>query len=170
MNLISIVTPCYNEEQNVEEVYERVRIVVGKLATYTYEHIFIDNASTDNTVPILKRLAASDPNVKIIVNARNFGHLRSPYHGMLQAKGVAVISLVSDLQDPPELIPSLVRAWELGAKVVVGVKTNSEENAVLFGLRTLGYKILRKISDIDLVENFTGFGLYDLQLLEMRRD
>ena len=166
MNRLSIVTPCYNEEDNVDEVYRRVRGTIEGLAGYSYEHIFIDNASTDDTVVRLKVIAASDPRVRIIVNTRNFGHLRSPYHAMLQARGDAVVSLVSDLQDPPELIPDLVRARERGAKVVVAVKVQSEEHGLRFRLRTLGYRILRRLSDIDLVENFTGFGLYDRGVME----
>ena len=115
---ISIVTPCYNEEFNVEPLYEKVKIEMAKLSNYTYEHIFIDNYSTDNTLVKLKSIASVDKNVKIIVNARNFGHIKSPYYGMLQADGDVVISLVSDLQDPPELIPDFIKKWEEGYKIV----------------------------------------------------
>jgi len=109
---ISIVTPCYNEEANVEELYERVRAVVAALGRYRYEHIFIDNHSSDRTVEIIRRIAAADRNVKVIVNARNFGHIRSPIHALYQATGDAVIGIVADLQDPPEMIADLVREWE----------------------------------------------------------
>ena len=116
MKLISIVTPCYNEEDNVEEVYRRVKEVFAALAAYRYEHVFIDNASTDRTVEILRRLAAEDKNVKVILNSRNFGHIRSPYYGMLQARGDAVIPFVADLQEPPELIGEFLRRWEGGRR------------------------------------------------------
>ena len=118
--LISIVTPCYNEEENVELLYQRVKEVISSLPDYRYAHIFIDNHSSDGTVPILKRLAANDPNVKIIVNARNFGHIRSPHHAILQTKGEAVISMVADFQDPPELIAAFIKKWEEGFKMILG--------------------------------------------------
>lgn len=130
MRLISIVTPCYNEQQNVRELSGKVKQVMAELPTYQYEHIFIDNASTDQTVNILRSLAATDKNIKIIVNARNFGHIRSPFHAILQARGDAVISIVADLQDPPELIREFVRKWESGYKIVVGVKKASKESKI----------------------------------------
>ena len=114
MKLISVVTPCYNEEDNVEELHRRIQAAFDQLPGYTFEHIYIDNASTDGTVAAVKRLAAADPTIKLIVNARNFGHIRSPMHAMLQARGEAVINMCSDLQDPPERIPEFVRAWEAG--------------------------------------------------------
>src|SRR5690348_16945667 len=115
MKTVSVVTPCFNEAVNVEELYERVRAVMASLGKYRYEHIFIDNASTDATVSVLRRLAAADPNVKILVNARNVGHLRSPMYAIHQATGDAVISMVADLQDPPEMIADMIRGWESGA-------------------------------------------------------
>src|ERR1700679_3017154 len=132
MKTISIVTPCYNEEENVEELYDRVRAVMAGLGRYRYEHIFIDNCSQDRTVEILKRIAASDSNVKLIVNARDFGHIRSPQHALYQATGDAVIGIVADLQDPPELIPDFIREWENGYAMVVAVKRTSEENPLMF--------------------------------------
>ena len=159
---ISIVTPCYNEEENVEELYRQVKAQFDLLADrYTYEHIFIDNASTDRTVEILKGLAAKDKNVKIIVNAMNFGHIRSPFYGLCQAEGDAALLMVADLQDPPELIPQFIEQWEAGHRVVVGVKNKSKENPVMYALRGLFYKTIRAISETRQVENFTGFGLYD---------
>ena len=126
MKKISIVTPCYNEEENVAELYRQVKqqfdLMVGK---YEYEHIFIDNASTDKTVSVLKKLAVKDPNVKIIVNAMNFGHIRSPFYGVCQANGDAVMLMVADLQDPPELIPKFIEQWENGHNVTIGVKSQS---------------------------------------------
>lgn len=167
---ISIVTPCYNEEFNVEPLYEKVKIEMAKLSNYTYEHIFIDNYSTDNTLVKLKNIASVDKNVKIIVNARNFGHIKSPYYGMLQADGDVVISLVSDLQDPPELIPDFIKKWEEGYKIVVGVKAKSEENIIMFSIRKLFYKIIDRISDTSQIQNFTGFGLYDRQFMDVLRN
>src|SRR5579872_5260685 len=120
MPLISVVAGCFNEEENVPELYERVdRVFREQLPGYTYELILIDNASTDNTVAVLKKIAARDPRVKIIVNTRNFGHIRSAYHAMMQASGNAIVSIASDLQDPPEMIPEYVRKWEEGFKIVL---------------------------------------------------
>lgn len=169
MKLVSIVTACYNEEENVREVCERVRKVMAGLPGYDYEHIFIDNASKDQTVPILRELAREDTRVKVIVNARNFGHIRSPCHAILQAKGDVVVSLACDLQDPPELIADFVHKWEEGYKVVMGIKKDSEESALMFALRRLYYRTLRRLSDVELVEHFTGFGLYDRQVIDVMR-
>jgi len=161
MPFISIVTACYNEEENVAELYAQVRAVIEGLHGYSYEHLFIDNASTDRTVAILRDLAGRDKRVKVIVNARNFGHIRSPYHALLQARGDAVISIVADLQDPPALIPDFLRKWEEGYKVVLGIKESSEESGLMYALRTLYYRTLRRLSNVELIEHFTGFGLYD---------
>lgn len=169
MRILSIVTPCYNEEGNVAELIRRVRAVMVSLPEYTYEHIFIDNCSTDQTVAVLKTFAAEDCRVKIIVNARNFGHIRSPFHALLQARGDAVISLVADLQDPPEMILQFVRFWEAGHKVVVGIKTGSRERWWMYCLRGLYYKLVHRLADVDLLEQFTGFGLYDRQIMDVLR-
>lgn len=169
LKLISIVTPCYNEELNVEEVYRQVKQIFAELPQYRYEHIFIDNASKDTTVAILKQLAARDYNVKIIVNARNFGHLRSPYYGLQQARGDAAILLVSDLQDPPVIIKDLLKKWEEGNEVVVAVKNQSEENAGMFVVRKLYYNLIKRFSDIEQIKNFTGFGLYDKKFIKVLR-
>jgi len=168
MKKISIVTPCFNEEDNVQELYERVKIVMVGFS-YEYEHVFIDNASTDGTEGILRRLAGQDKHVKVIINARNFGHIRSPYHALLQATGDAVISLASDLQDPPEKIPEFIRKWEEGYKIVVGVKTSSQEPGLFYFLRSMYYRVLRSLSDVRLIDNFTGFGLYDRKVIEILR-
>lgn len=170
MKLISIVTPCYNEEDNVNEVYEKVKQVFERLSDYQYEHIFIDNASTDRTVELLKSLARKDDNVKIIVNARNFGHIRSPYHAMLDARGDAVISIVADLQDPPDMIADFIAKWEEGYKIVVGVKKESQESRLMFAIRKLYYNLIGKLSEIELIKNFTGFGLYDKKVIEILRE
>lgn len=169
MQRISIVTPCYNEEDNVEELHRRIKQVMSSFP-YEYEHIFIDNASTDHTIQKLRDLASTDPCVKVILNTRNFGHIRSPFHGLLQSSGNAVIILASDLQDPPERIPDFIRKWEEGYKVVIGVKTKSQESGLFYFLRTLYYKVLRSLSDVDLIEHYTGFGLYDQQVIQILRD
>ncbi len=163
---ISILTACYNEEDNVEELYERVRKVMVEVARYDYEHVFIDNCSTDRTVEILKRIAAQDPNVKLIVNARNFGHIRSPHHALLQTSGDAVIGLVADLQDPPEMIPQFLEKWEQGNFMVLAIKSASDENPLMFWIRKRYYALVNKLSSIETFQNFTGFGLYDRRVIE----
>jgi polyisoprenyl-phosphate glycosyltransferase len=168
MKKVSIVTPCFNEAENVEELCQRIRKTMESL-DLEYEHIFIDNASVDDTVKILKSLASQDKRIKIIVNTRNFGHIRSPFYGLLQGSGDAVIVLASDLQDPPEMISEFIKKWEEGYKVVVGVKTQSEEFGLFYFLRSLYYTVLRKLSDIQLIDNFTGFGLYDRRVVEILR-
>ncbi|MEO0108369.1 MAG: glycosyltransferase family 2 protein [candidate division WOR-3 bacterium] len=170
MKLISIVTSCRNEEDNIEGLYHEVCAQFEKLPDYTFELIIIDNASQDRTVEILRKLAQTDPRVKVILNTRDFGHIRAPYHALLQARGDAVIGMVSDLQDPPGLIPEFVRLWEQGNKVVMGVRTKSDEPRLVFALRRFYYRLLRRISDVELVENFTGFGLYDRQVVEIIRE
>jgi polyisoprenyl-phosphate glycosyltransferase len=167
MAFLSIVTGTFNEEDNVLEFYERVcRTFADQLPEYAFELIFIDNASTDKTVEVLKGLGRTDKRVKIIVNNRNFGVVRSGYHAMLQARGDAVVALASDLQDPPELIPQLVRKWEAGFKLVLAQKTNSDESPVFFFVRGLYYKLINRLSEIELVKNATGFGLYDRRVVE----
>lgn len=169
MKLISVVTPTYNEEENVHEVYRQTKEVFAALPSYRYEHIFIDNASTDRTVDILKEIAAIDPNVKIIVNARNFGHIRSPYHGLLQGEGDATILLFADLQDPPQLLTEFMKKWEEGYKLALGVKTNSEESPVFFFIRKLYYQLVTSLSGTRLIKNYTGFGLYDRRVIDVLR-
>jgi polyisoprenyl-phosphate glycosyltransferase len=163
--LISIVTPCYNEEKNVTEAYSQVKKIMEECG-YNYEHIFIDNSSVDKTVSILKDIAAQDERVKIIINARNFGQLKSPYHALLQTKGDAVILLYCDLQDPPSLIRDFIKKWEEGFKVVAGVKDKSEESPMMFAVRKLYYSLLKIISDTEQIKNFNGFALYDRQIIE----
>lgn len=166
MKKISIVTPCYNEEDNVNEVYNKVKAVIeNNLPNYTYEHIFIDNASEDSTVKLLKDIAAEDKRVKIIVNSRNFGHMRSPVHGIFAAEGDVVISLVADLQDPPEMIPKFIAQWENGYDIVVAIKKTSEENSLMFKIRETYYGLLSKLSEVQIFKNFTGFGLYDKKVI-----
>ena len=165
--LISIVTACFNEEENVTELYQKVKDVIEThLTEYEYEHIFIDNSSVDDTVKLLKGIASKDNNVKIIVNSRNFGHIRSPVHAMMQASGDVVISLVADLQDPPEMIVDFIRSYEEGYNIVLGIKESSKENSLMFKIRGLYYGLLNKISDTEIYENYTGFGLYDKKTIE----
>jgi len=167
MAFVSVVTGCFNEEGNVFELYERICATFAKdLPGYAFELIFIDNASTDKTVEVLKGLAHADKRVKIIVNNRNFGHIRSGYYAVLQAKGDAVIGMVSDLQDPPEMIPQFVRKWEEGYKIVLAQKTNSEESRLFFLIRKAYYSIVNRLSEVELVSNATGFGLYDRRVIE----
>ena len=168
--LISLVTPCYNEEGNITKIYEQVKAIIEEqLNDYVYEHIFIDNASTDQTVELLKDIAIKDKNVKIIVNSRNFGHIRSPVYAMLQAGGDVVISLVADLQDPPEMIVDFIRANEEGYNIVLAIKVNSQEKRLMYKVRSLYYRLLNRITDTEIYENYTGFGLYDRKTIEALR-
>jgi glycosyltransferase involved in cell wall biosynthesis len=167
MKLISVITPCYNEEANVEELYEAVKRVFDDLNEYTYEHIFIDNASRDNTVKILKGIAEQDDRVKIIVNARNFGHIKSPYYAIFQAKGDAVIVMAADHQDPPDLVKEFIKKWEEGYKAVVGVKKDSDESPILFAIRSTYYRVLGRLSETELIMDFTGYGLYDRRIVDI---
>ena len=168
--LISVVTPCYNEEDNVEKLIELVKKEFDSMPQYDYEHIFIDNCSTDNTVAILRHCAQADKHVKVILNARNFGHIRSPYYGMLQAYGDCVVSMVSDLQDPPQLLPDMLKKWEEGYKIITCVKNKSKENPIMFACRKLFYNTLAKFSETEQIKNFTGFGLYDKMFIVVLRN
>jgi glycosyltransferase involved in cell wall biosynthesis len=167
--LISVVTPCFNEEGNIRELYSRIRAVFAAQDLYRYEHIFIDNASTDKTVSVLRDLARTDRNVKVIVNRRNFGHVRSPHYAVLLAQGDAIVALASDLQDPPELIPRFLEEWEAGHPVVLGVKEKSEESGWMRAIRSLYYRLLRSMSDVELISHATGFGLYDRKVVDLLR-
>jgi glycosyltransferase involved in cell wall biosynthesis len=167
--LISIFTPCYNEEENIEAIYSQVKSIMNKLDNYRYEHVFIDNCSKDQTINILKRIALQDKNVKIILNARNFGPVRSGYYGFTQCHGDAVVGLVADLQDPPNLIREFIAKWEEGYKIVIGVKPKSKENPIMFFVRKIFYTIISRISETEQVKNFTGFGLYDKEFVNVIR-
>lgn len=166
--MISIVTPCYNEEENIDELYQRIAAVMATLP-YDYEHICIDNASTDGTVKRIKELAAQDKRVKLIVNARNFGHIKSPYYAIQQSNGDACVLIASDLQDPPEMIVEFVKKWEEGFKTVLAVKPESEESSVMFFLRKSYYRLITKISEVALVQNATGAGLFDRAVIDILR-
>jgi len=166
--LLSIVTPCYNEEDNIDELCSRIASVMAKL-TYDYEHICIDNSSTDSTVKKIKAKAAIDKRLKLIVNTRNFGWIRSPHHAILQSAGDACVLITSDLQDPPEMIADFVSKWEEGYKIVLAVKTESEESSIMFGLRNAYYRFISKISEVPLIQNATGAGLFDKSVIDIIR-
>lgn len=169
MKQISIVAPCLNEEENVEILHSRIQAVFEKIGNYAYEIIFIDNASTDATVERIKAIIARDPNVRLIVNARNFGHIRSPMHALMQTQGDATIAMAADLQDPPELISEFIAKWEAGFRIVVGVKPKSLESPMMFAVRRLYYRFFGRISDVPMIPNCTGFGLYDRTVVDYLR-
>jgi glycosyltransferase involved in cell wall biosynthesis len=166
---ISVLTGCYNEEENIELIYKKVKDEFVSLPGYEYEHIFIDNASTDNTVNLLRKIAEKDKNIKIILNNKNFGPTRSAVYGILQCHGDAVIHIVADLQDPPEHIPEMIKQWENGNKLVIGIRDSSDEKNTLSGVRRFYYWMLSKISETEHIKNFTGFGLYDKSFVELLR-
>lgn len=168
-NLISIVSPCFNEEENIEELYRQVTYTINKLVEYDFEFIIIDNFSTDKTREILRQLASKDKRLKIIFNTRNFGHIRSPYWAILQTKGVATICLASDLQDPPEYIPQLISEWEKGWKIVMATKPVSQTSRVMHILRKTYYRLLDRVSEIPIIPDATGFGLYDKSIVDILR-
>lgn len=169
MQLISVVTPCYNEKDNIIDIYQTVKSIFNKINKYQYEHIFIDNSSSDNSISLLKEIAHVDSNVKLIINSRNFGWIRSPFYGLLQASGDAIIYMAADFQDPPNLINKFIKKWEDGFKIVIGTKSQSEESFFKFFIRSFYYKFADKISDLKLLKNFTGFGLYDKSVIQIMR-
>ena len=169
MKLITIVTPCFNEEENVKALHGRIAEQMRKFPCYDYKHLFIDNASSDKTVQLIKELCELDSHVCLIVNTRNFGHIRSPYYGLMNAPGDAAILMASDLQDPPDMIPHFIEKWEAGFKVVAAVKPSSRETPLMFLIRRIYYMTVGKISEIELIPNFTGFGLYDHEVIKTLR-
>lgn len=170
MKKISILIPCYNEEENVVPMGEAiVDLFTGELSNYDYELVFIDNDSKDQTRTLLRGLCAQNKHIKAIFNAKNFGQFNSSYYGMLQTTGDCVISMVCDFQDPIELIPQYIREWENGYKIVIGIKSSSKENKLVYGLRSLYYKFVKKFSDVEQIEHFTGSGLYDRDFVEVLR-
>ena len=164
MKKISIVTPTFNEEENIEKLCEEIKSVFKSL-NYKYEHIVIDNNSSDNTISKLREIAKNDKNLKVIINAKNYGHLKSPYYGILQSSGDACILMVSDFQEPIELIPQYIKKWEEGSKIILCQKDNSEENKIIFSLRKLFYNFINKISDTKLNINTSGTGLFDKDVI-----
>lgn len=168
---ISVMIPCYNEEENVVQIYKAVKEQLDtNLPAYDYEILFIDNNSTDNTRALLRTVCNDDKKVKAIFNAKNFGQFNSPYHAMCQTTGDCTICMCCDFQDPPELIPQFVKEWENGYKIVSGIKAKSKENPFVRLLRTIYYKMIKKMSDVEQIEHFTGFGLYDKSFIKVLSD
>lgn len=171
MKTISVVTPCYNEEENIRDTYNAIKQQFESVkGRYQYEHIFIDNASSDSTVKILREIAKEDKRVKVIVNAKNAGFMRSSFYGLLQAYGDAVIFIEADLQTPPATVLDFIAKWENGSKVVVGIKDQSRENFLMFKIRKIFYSILSKMSETPLISNFLGVGLYDQTFISRLRE
>ena len=171
MKKISVLIPCYNEAENVGPISRAVTEILEKeLPQYDYELVFIDNDSTDVTRDIIRGQCADNPRIKAILNARNFGQFNSPYYGMLQVTGDCVIEMVADFQDPVEMIPKYIHEWEKGYKIVIGIKTSSKENRLMYWLRSCYYKTIKKLSDVEQIEHFTGSGLYDREFIEVLRN
>lgn len=166
---ITILTPCYNEELNVREIHRRVMEVAAQLPQYKFEHLFVDNASKDRTPEILREMAAEDWSVKVILNARNFGADRSGMNGFLQAQGDAIGSIAADLQDPPELFLGMIKEWEKGYPIVAAIKNSSDENGLTYRLRSAYYRLVARLTNVEVLEHFTGFGLYDRLVVEQIR-
>ena len=170
MKKISIVVPTYNEEENVKPLAETIEETIeNNLSNYDYEIIFIDNDSRDKTRDIIRKMVSEDKKIKAIFNAKNFGQFNSPYYGLLQSTGDCTILVCADFQDPIELIPQFVHEWENGYKIVIGQKTTSQENKLMYFLRSCYYKTIKKFSDVEQIEHFTGFGLYDKDFIEIGR-
>ncbi len=172
MKTVSVVVACYNEEGNVAALYEEIgKIFKEKLPEYNHQVLFIDNDSTDNTRAIIKDICKNDPeHAAAIFNVHNFGSIRSSVYGLLQATGDCVVKMCADFQDPPELLVDFVRAWEQGHKIVLAIKKGSKENPIMYGIRKLYYKLIRKITDVEHIDNFVGYGLYDRSFIEVLRD
>lgn len=169
MKKISVLIPCYNEEENIIEISKAVIEELSKLENYKYELVFIDNSSTDNTQKLIIDLCSQNKNIKAIFNAKNFGQFNSPYYGLLQTTGDCTILMCADFQDPVEMISKFVHEWEKGYKIVIGIKKKSKENKIMYFFRTCYYKIIKKISDTEQIEHFTGFGLYDKSFINVLR-
>ena len=171
MKTISIVVPCYNEEENVEAMRNALVEMFGRdLPEYRYEILFIDNDSADRTREILRKLCKADKNVKAIFNAKNFGQFNSPYYAMLQTTGDCTVLMAADFQDPVEMVPRYVKEWENGYKIVIVIKKSSQENKIMYWLRSCYYKTIKKLSDVEQIEHFTGFGLYDRKFIQVLRE
>lgn len=171
MKKVSVLIPCYNEEENIVPMGEAIiHLFEHELIQYDYELLFIDNDSQDKTRMLLREICAKNRHVKAIFNAKNFGQFNSPYYGILQTTGDCTISMVCDFQDPIELIPQYLKEWENGYKIVIGIKTSSKENKLIYHLRSIYYKIIKKFSDVEQIEHFTGSGLYDREFVEVLRN
>ena len=166
---VSIMIPCYNEEENIVPITDAVVEQMNKLPQYDYEVVVIDNCSTDNTRPLLREICAKNKKIKAIFNVKNFGQFNSPYYGLCQTSGDCVIPICADFQDPVEMIPEFLKYWEEGYQIVCGVKKSSKERKIMYKLRSLYYKLIKKFSAVDQIEHFTGFGLYDKSFIEVLR-
>lgn len=169
--LISILVPTYNEEENVVPLSEAIiQEVTTSLPQYDYEIVFIDNDSNDNTRPLLRELCKNNPKIRAVFNAKNFGQFNSPYYGLLQTNGACTILMCADFQDPIDMIPKFVHEWEQGYKIVIGIKSKSKENKLMYFLRSCYYKLIKKMSSVEQIEHFTGFGLYDSEFIDVLRE
>ena len=166
---ISVMIPCFNEEENIVPISKAITDELEKLSSYDYELMFIDNCSTDHTRELIRKVCAENNRIKAIFNVKNFGQFNSPYYGMCQLDGDCVISICCDFQDPIELIPVFVKYWEEGYQIVCGIKTSSKENRIIYFLRSVYYKLIKKFSSVEQIEHFTGFGLYDKSFIEVLR-
>lgn len=167
MKKISVIIPCYNEEENVELISKEIIKEIDKLKKYDYDILFIDNHSTDRTREILEKMCMENKKIKAIFNTRNFGQAKSPYYGLLQTTGDCTINMCCDFQDPVEMIPKFIEEWEKGNKIVIGIKSKSQENKIVYFLRKCYYKTIKKLSEVPLIEQFTGFGLYDKSVIDV---
>ena len=163
------MVPCYNEEENIVPISKAIISELEKLENYDYELMFIDNCSTDNTRNLIRQVCEENKKIKAIFNVKNFGQFNSPYYGMCQLDGDCVISMCCDFQDPVEMIPVFVKYWEEGYQIVCGIKTSSKENKLIYWLRSIYYKLIKKYSSVEQIEQFTGFGLYDKSFIETLR-
>ena len=168
--LVSIMIPCYNEEENIAAITDAVVAQMEQLPQYDYEVLCIDNCSTDNTRPLLREICAKNKKIRAILNVKNFGQFNSPYYGICQTSGDCTISICADFQDPVELIPEFLKYWEEGYQIVCGVKKSSKERKMMFRLRSIYYKLIKKFSAVDQIEHFTGFGLYDRSFVDVLRN
>ncbi len=171
MSTVTVVIPTYNEEQNIQNTYERVKGVFKESITgHTFQILYIDNASTDNTRDKIRELCESDDRVQAIFNNTNFGFSKSSFYGLSQAEGDCAVLMYADMQDPPEVIPQMVKKWEEGYKVVVGIKSKSKENPLMYLVRGIYYKIMDRLSDVEHIKQYDGFGLYDSSFVKQLRD
>ena len=167
---VSIMVPCYNEEENVVPISQAIVAQMNQLPQYDYEILFIDNCSTDNTRPLIREICAKNKKIRAIFNVKNFGQFNSPFYGLCQTSGDCTISICADFQDPVEMIPTFLKYWEEGYQIVHGVKTSSRESKVMYRLRSIYYKMIKKYSSVEQIEHFTGFGLYDRSFINVLRN
>ena len=172
MKKVSVLIPCYNEKENVVPMSEAIKDIFQSESCrkFEYELIFIDNDSNDGTRDLIREICKKDLHVKAIFNAKNFGQFNSPYYGILQTTGDCTIIMCCDFQDPVELIPQYLMEWENGYRIVIGIKSKSKENKIMYLLRSIYYRMIKRFSDVEQIEHFTGSGLYDREFIEVLRD